>query len=342
MRRLLHLVFAFAFTLTVQAGDADADWQAVLALDAGPQAAARTSTEAQAVILDHLAKQERALRGFMAGHAGDAREFEAKLRLARLLSVRGRIVGGKNAAEAARLLAELEKAATPEQQTEIEFTRLAENMRDLQKPTARQRDTLLADARSFQAAHPGDKRLAALLAEVALLFESDPKTMQALLVDAQALARDDDLKARIADDLRRVELVGKPVELSFKPSGGRPVALADYRGKIVLLVFFAAWSEPSMDAVVEVQRIAATLPKDRVQLLGFSLDTKPEKLDDFARSKKIAWPVWCDGKGWESPLIRPLGINALPTVWLLDAEGRLRSLNALEDTAGQVRQLLGK
>ena len=54
----------------------------------------------------------------------------------------------------------------------------------------------------------------------------------------------------------------------------------------------------------------------------------------------VTWPVIFDGKGWESPLIRELGINELPTVWLLDAKGRLRSLNALEGTAAQVRQLL--
>ena len=54
----------------------------------------------------------------------------------------------------------------------------------------------------------------------------------------------------------------------------------------------------------------------------------------------MTWPVACDGKGWESPLVRGLGINALPTVWLLDAHGRLRSLNALESAVAQARQLL--
>src|SRR6185369_12254683 len=106
---------------------------------------------------------------------------------------------------------------------------------------------------------------------------------------------------RIADDLRRVEMLGQPVALGFKPSGNRRVDIAEFHGKAVLLVFFAAWSEPSMDAVVELQRSIAALPKDRVQLLGVSLDTKPEKLGDFARTRKITWPVWCDGKGWESP-----------------------------------------
>ena len=57
------------------------------------------------------------------------------------------------------------------------------------------------------------------------------------------------------------------------------------------------------------------------------------------KSRALTWPVAFDGKGWESPLVRGLGINALPTVWLLDARGRLRSLNALENTVAQIRQL---
>jgi hypothetical protein len=40
--------------------------------------------------------------------------------------------------------------------------------------------------------------------------------------------------------------------------------------------------------------------------------------------------------------VRSLGINALPTVWLLDKQGKLRSLNALEGTTDQVRQLLNE
>ena len=44
----------------------------------------------------------------------------------------------------------------------------------------------------------------------------------------------------------------------------------------------------------------------------------------------------------KSPLIRTFGINTLPTVWLIDHAGKLRSLSALENTTGQLKQLLGR
>ena len=75
--------------------------------------------------------------------------------------------------------------------------------------------------------------------------------------------------------------------------------------------------------------------------MGVSLDTKPEPLGELLKSRSVAWPVIRDGKGWESPLIRGFGINTLPTVWLVDREGKLRSLDALENTAGQIQKVLG-
>ena len=135
-------------------------------------------------------------------------------------------------------------------------------------------------------------------------------------------------------------MVGQPVPLRFEPADGDPVDVADHRGKAVLLVFFAAYSPPAVEAVLNLQKASQSLPGDQVQFIGISLDTKPEPLEGFVESQKIKWPIICDLKGWESPLVRSLGINSLPTVWLLDREGRLKSLNALESTATQVKEVV--
>lgn len=341
MRRSIVTAVALLLGGRIEAGTADADWQAIAALDAGPAKRATSPAQMPALALEHLARQERALRAFLTAHADDARAFEARLRLVRLLSLRADMQEGASAPrEVSQLLAALEKSATPEQRKDVEFARISHTMRTLRRPTAPQRDSLLAAVRRFQSAHPDDPRLAALLAEVATLFDLQPKTKQALLLDSQNLATDAELKTRIADDLRRVELLGQPIELRFKPASGGGFDVADYRGKVVLLVFFAGWSQPALEALDSIQSAAASFPKGAVQILGVSLDTKRERLVSIVEQKKITWPVACDGQAWESALVRPLGINALPTVWLLDREGRLRSLNALENTAPQVRQLL--
>ena len=323
------------------AGSADEDWQAVLALDAGPQTQTRAASEAQVAVAAHLVAQERALRTFLAAHASDARVFEARLRMSRLLAIRGEIQSDeKSRAEAARMLDALEKSATPEQRAEIDYARLSQAMRRMNGPSPLDRDTLLGRARKFQAAHPEDRRLPQILAEVATQFDSQPATKRKLLLEAQPLARDEQLRSQIADDLRRVDLLGQPIALSAASTDGKTIDIADYRGQVVIVCFFATWSPPSILALDAIKRAVAAFPKDRVQVVGVSLDTKPEPLGELLKSQSVAWPIVRDGQGWESPLIRGFGINSLPTVWLLDREGKLRSLDALENTGGQIRSLL--
>ncbi len=342
MRRTIFcsaVMLAFG-SATALAGDVETDWKAIVALDAGPQEQPQTAEAAHAMVLGHLAKQERTLRGFLAEHPKDARVFEARLRLARLLQIRGDFEeSDKLRADGKKLLDELEKTATPEQRVELDFSKVSRLMRNLREVTPARRDGLLSAVRKFQTDHPGDRRIAALLAEVATLFDAQPKTKEELLAAAQPLATDDDLKGRIADDLKRVRLLGEEVTLAFTSAQGREIKLAELRGQPVLVVFFAAFSPPSLAAITSVQRAVAELSRGSVQVLGVNLDEKRETLDAVLKSRAVTWPVAFDGKGWESPLVRGLGINALPTVWLLDARGKLRSLNALQNTAVQIRQL---
>ena len=343
-RFLRIAVVALALGCTdVRADDADADWQAVTVLDAGPQEKARSPEELQTMVATHLARQERALGVFLTAHPEDRRVFEARLRLARLLQIRADWdpkSARKLRVASEQLLDELEKNATPAQRVEVDFARITRLMRNLREVTPTRREELLAAARKFQKEHPDDRRLSALLAEVATLFDAQPKIKEALLTDAQPLATNDELKARIADDLKRVRLLGTELALSFTSVQGREIKLADWRGRPVLIVFFAALSEPSLDAVTSVRRALADLPPDSVRVLGVSLDEKRATLQAVMKARAITWPVAFDGQGWESPLVRALGINAVPTVWLIDARGRLRTLNALDGTAAEVRQLL--
>jgi peroxiredoxin len=320
---------------------AEDDWQQITALDAGPRSTGRNEGEARAAVLAHLDLQESALRKFLAHHPTDPHAFEARLRLARLLQIRGDVQGdAKSLAEAVRLLDALEKSATAGQRAEIDFARITFMMRTLRKPTSDQRERLLDKARKFQLDHPDDRRIAALLVEVATLFELQPKIMRDLLTDAQALATDPQLKAQIEDDLKRIELFGQPLRLEFTTTRGETFTIEQLRGSVVVLVFFAIWSGPSINALDAVREAAVKLPKDAIRIVGVSLDAKPEPLSALLKEKNISWPVGYDGKGWESPVIRTLGINSLPTVWLLDKEGRLRSLDGLANLAGQARQLL--
>ena len=90
---------------------------------------------------------------------------------------------------------------------------------------------------------------------------------------------------------------------------------------------------------MKLQKTLSDLPENQVQIVGVSLDRNREPLERLVTEQKIEWPIICDGKGWESPIVRSLGINSLPTSWLLDREGKLRSLNAMISTLTQVKEI---
>lgn len=322
------------------AASAEDDWKAIVVLDAGPPTKPRTAEEARDNAQTHLVLQERALRAFLAAYPNDAKSFEARLRLSRALQIRADVTGNEALrTEGNRLLDEAAISATATQMPEVDFARITAFMRTLGQPTREERSELLAMARAFRAKHPSDRRVAALLVEVAALFDSDPKTKLALLEDAKPLAKDDELKGRIADDLRRTSLFGKTFALSGPTLQGKVANIEELRGTPVLVIFFADFSPPSTAVLESVNDTVATLPKGSARMLGVSLDARRDDTTAVLRKLGIAWPVIFDGKGWESPVVRSLGVNTLPTVWLVDGTGRLRSLNAQQGTASLIRQL---
>ncbi len=345
LRLVRSSVFAIGLVIlipSVFAGSAGDDWEKVIALDAGPLGELKSRELARTVTLQHLAKQEAALGDFLKNHADDPRVLNARLRLAHLLATRGDLQPKPGDTEAARkILDDIEKnPATPKERVaDATFGKISIYMQSRREPDDAERESLLGQARQFQVKWPGDKRLAPLLAEIATLFDAQPKKKESLLRDALPLAENPDLKKRIEDDLKRIAMLGQPVELKFTATDGRAVNIADFRGKVVIVYFFANWSPPSLMGLTPMRELSR---QPGVQTIGISLDETKIPLEENLKRFKIDWPVFFDGKGWESPLIRSLGINALPTVWLLDRKGNLRTLNARRDVEGGIRQLRGE
>ena len=342
MLRILRCVIFFC-SASLLFGGANEDWAAVTAMDVGPGVKPKTAGEAYALALGHTEKQEKALRDFLAAHADDAHALEATLRLARVLDLRAEMKSEPAPDEAASLIEKAgQLATTPERRTELEFSRLTRRMRAWRskRPPVEERRALLEQARKFEGAHSGDRRIPVLLTEIAALFDFEPATKESLLLRAKKLTKDPDLTAQIADDLRRLAFLGKPLPLRFTALDGRRVDVKSWQGKVVGIVFFATWSAPSKAALMELKR-ATEAAGARAEFAAVSLDADRADVESFLRAQDITCPVAWDGKGWDGPLMHALGINSVPTAWLLDTKGVLRSLDALEDPDAQIRKLLG-
>ena len=341
MRSLLLL--AFLFTSALAQASVQEDWAYILTLDAGPKKKPTSREEAVLLARNHFILQRKALNQFLARYPQDPHAFDAKLRLAAILAAEGKMNKSPSQVdEALLILGELEKTPgiSREKLADAGFQRTSLMMQNQIGSFDRMRDTVVSAARNFTAKYPGDRRGPRLLVEAATICDDSPNQKRDLLEEAQRLTTEEPLKLRIADDFKRLDRLGRPLDLKLSSVQAGPIDTAALRGNVVVIVFWSAESPHSLLWMRDFRMAWEKLPKDQLRVVTISLDQSRRELDERLRDLPPSWPTHFDGKGWSGPVARSLGINALPTVWILDKKGVLRTLNARESYSTWIQQLL--
>lgn len=169
--------------------------------------------------------------------------------------------------------------------------------------------------------------------------EKTRTVLQEITASAEA---PEEAKKEAQSVLKRMDAVGKPVDIKFTAIDGREIDLQSMKGKVVLIDFWATWCGPCVAEIPNVKATYDKLSPKGFEILGLSFDQDKSKLESFVKEKNLAWPQYFDGKGWQNKFGQEFGIRSIPTMWLVDKKGNLRDMNARQDLEQKVSKLLAE
>jgi thiol-disulfide isomerase/thioredoxin len=180
--------------------------------------------------------------------------------------------------------------------------------------------------------YPKTPEAAQATLQLALSKEFEDKESDALRYYRQVASAfpQTDAGEKAAGAVRRLESVGKRIDLKGRTIDNQPFSLADLRGRPVVIHYWATWCEPCKQDMKQLRRLQARY-KD-LQLVGVNVDTTRNLAAEYLRQNSLPWSQLFDEGGLESsPLAKAFGVQTLPTMMLVDQAGKVVRHNVRAD-----------
>ena len=115
---------------------------------------------------------------------------------------------------------------------------------------------------------------------------------------------------------------------SFKArtiDGNKSVALEDYRGKVVLVDFWASWCPPCLKSLPKYNDLRREIGTTDFEIVAINVDENTDDARKFLQKHPVSYPVAKDPKG---VLPGVFGVKAMPTSYLIDQNGVVKYVHA--------------
>jgi len=157
-----------------------------------------------------------------------------------------------------------------------------------------------------------------------------------------------ELESNLKMFLSRLGTLNKPMNLSeLVDLEGKPLDWARYKGKVVLIDFWATWCGPCLQEIPNIEEVYEAQNKNGFEVIGVNLDEERSKLDAFLGSKKLLWSTYVSSKpdavGFKTPVVSEIGISAIPFIAIIGKDGNVAEIHIRgRKIAAKVIELLAK
>jgi thiol-disulfide isomerase/thioredoxin len=196
---------------------------------------------------------------------------------------------------------------------------------------------------AFVQKYPTSEDAPDAMQQLAMSLELDGKVKEARTWYEQLATKYREAPAarRAMGALRRLGLVGQPLALTGKALGSGQIDTSQYRGRVLLVIFWATWCQPCTEDLPQILAMYQQYRRNGFEVIGINVDSPGAPIQQYLEQYKVPWPHISEEGGLESRPALEYGVISLPTMILTGRDGKVATVSAsVDELKKQIPELL--